>query len=247
MTAVWSVIIALAIGVVFLSLLVVGLLRSHAEIIRRLDSLGVRLDGDERGGAPIALSTTRAPRSSVPGLAGVSPDGEPLVLSPVVGEDPVLLAFLSTTCSSCTVFWEWFTSPTVEVEGQTYRVIVATLGADEESPTRALSLKRGTVDVVMSSSSWQDYEVPGAPYFALVDPLEKVVVGEGTAPTVEALKGFLRDSTGDRAWDRSRRVIDRTDKDRERMVDEELRRAGIYPGDPSLYPERQTGPDEERA
>jgi len=246
-TAMWSVIIALAIVVVFLSLLVVGLLRSHAEIIRRLDSLGVRLDSDEKGTAPITLSATKATRSSVPGLAGVSPEGEPLVVSPVVGEEPVLLAFLSTTCSSCTLFWEWFTSPTVEVEGQTYRVIVATLGADEESPTRALSLKQGTVDVVMSSSSWQDYEVPGAPYFALIDPVEKVVVGEGTAPTVEALQGFLRDSTGDRAWDRSRRVVDRTDQDRERMVDEELKRAGIYPGDPSLYPERQIEQDEGQA
>jgi hypothetical protein len=131
------------------------------------------------------------------------------------------------------LFWEWITGPFVEVEGRRYRVIVATLGSDEESPTRASALKNGDTEVVMSSSAWADYEVPGAPYFALVDPAEGRVIGEGSAPTIDALESFLADSSGDREWDRR----DRTDRDRETVVDEELRQAGIHPGDPRLYPE----------
>ena len=245
MTAVWSVVVGLALLVLFLSMLVVGLLRSHAEILRRLDKLGVRLDDDHQGSQDLMAVTPKPERSVVADIVGIDPNGEPVVVSPAIGADPTLLAFLSTSCSSCTLFWESIDSSSLSVGNVSYRVVVVTLGEGDESPTRASSLRRGSADVVMSSEAWKQYEVPGAPYFVLVDPVRGLVVGEGTSSTVDALHGFLTDSAGDFEWDQQRRSMpDRTDLDRERMIDEELRRAGLEPGDPRLYHDRSSDPDD---
>ena len=237
-TGVYASILGLVAVVLLLAVLCVALLRSHAEILRRLDRLGVRLD-DEASGAP--LTSTRLERRSVEGvgdIVGTSPGGDTVVASPLAGDDPVLVAFLSTTCSSCTMFWEAIDHTHLYLGDIRYRVIVVTLGPSEESPTRAQSLVSGGADVVMSSSAWESFNVPGAPYFTLVDPGSGEIIGEGSAATMSALETFLRDASGDRTWDRARnsRIVDRTDADRERMIDEELRRAGILPGDPSLFP-----------
>lgn len=235
MTAVYSVVIGLGIVVVFLLILLVGLMRSHADVLRKLDSLGVRLDGNPSPSSSIQLS----PRTQAVGerittteISGVTPDGDSVVVSLETGDKPTLIGFLSTTCSSCTVFWERFTSSVVELSSGLYRVVLVTLGPGEESPTRAASLRRGSADAIMSSSGWAAFEVPGAPYFALIN--DGQLLGEGTAATVEALEQFLHDASGDLSWDQ-KRGPDRTDRDRELLVDEELRAAGIEPGDHRLY------------
>lgn len=235
MSGVYAAVIGLTALVLLLAVLCVALLRSHAEILRHLDRLGIRLD-DTRSGAPLSMTRRSGGPTSGSQISGVTPAGEPLVISPTTGHDPVLLAFLSTTCSSCTVFWEGLDRPQMEIAGSRYRVLLVTLGAEEESPTRAGSLAKGDVEVVMSSQAWTDYQVPGAPYFVLIDPDDGAVVGEGSASTFEALTTFLSDAAGDRHWDAERSFADGTDSDRERMIDEELRRAGIHPGHPSLHP-----------
>ncbi len=245
MTAVWSVTIGLALLVVFLGMLVVGLLQSHAEILRRLDKLGVRLDDDSQGPRELASIGRKPIQTDVSDIVGVDTMGEPVVVSPLVGNDPTLIAFLSTTCSSCTVFWESFDRSHVTFGDRRYRVVVVTLGEGEESPTRANGLRKGSAEVVMSSDAWSQYEVPGAPYFVLIDPSQSAVIGEGTSSTVDALKGFLADSAGDLEWDQTRASLpDRTDQDREAMIDEELRRAGLEPGDPRLYHGREHDHDD---
>lgn len=231
MTMVYSVVIGLALLVVFLALLVVGLLRTQGEILRILNQLGVRLD-EADSSDPITLSSSR--REAANEIVGVTPEGDPVVTSVVSGTDPVLLAFLSTTCTSCSEFWDAIAADEMMLHNARYRVLVVTLGPDEESPTRAIKLKRGTVDVVMSSDAWARFEVPGAPYFAVVDPTSGQVIGEGSAANMAALTTFLGDAAGDQRWDREARS-DRTDRDREEIVDAELRRAGLLPGDPRLY------------
>lgn len=240
MTMVYSVVIGLALLVALLALLVVGLLRTQAEILRTLNQLGVHLDESDSS-APITLSANR--KDAAGEVVGVTPEGDPVVTSIVSGPDPVLLAFLSTTCSSCTEFWEAFDSDAMMLHNARYRVVVVTLGPDEESPTRAMKMKRGDVVVVMSSDAWARFEVPGAPYFAVVDPTSGQVVGEGSAANMTALTTFLGDAAGDQRWDRETRS-DRTDRDREEIVDAELRRAGLLPGDPRLYhePDAKDGP-----
>ncbi|MGF1617325.1 MAG: hypothetical protein ACFCU2_05890, partial [Acidimicrobiia bacterium] len=73
-----------------------------------------------------------------------------------------------------------------------------------------------------------------------VDTETQQVIGEGTAVDMSALSTFLSDAAGDRRWDQSN-LSDRTDADRERIIDDELRRAGLHPGDPRLYHDRRDG------
>ena len=240
MTAVYSILIAMAVVILLLGIVVVGLLRNHAEVLRRLDRLGVRLDDadrpDHQHDSTLALRSgpTTNGSASVSDLVGVTPEGEPATVSSSIGDDPLLLAFLSTSCTSCTNFWERFEAPASLIGRTRFRVAVVTLGPEEESPTRAIGLRRGTADVLMSSSAWSDYAVPGAPYFVVIDPRAGEVIGEGTAATFPALEEFLLDASNDREWDRAR-ARDRTDADREMMIDHDLREAGISPNDPRLY------------
>lgn len=238
MTAVYALVIALAVIVLLLGMLVVGLLRSHADILRRLESVGAGLEG-AGGTAGHESQITLTRREATPAVerrvTGVTPDGDPVVISLGSGTDPTLVAFLSTTCSTCTPFWEGLQSSQMFFGGHRHRVLVMTLGESEESPTRAQSLANPAVDVVMSSSGWSDFEVPGAPYFVLLEPGTSRIIGEGSAMTFESLEEFLSDATNDQKWD-----LDTSNRleSEESRIDVELRRAGILPGDPRLYPAR---------
>jgi hypothetical protein len=58
-----------------------------------------------------------------------------------------------------------------------------------EDLQRAAGLARsGSLPVVMSSEAWDDYEVPGSPYFLLVDGTPATVVAEGEASTWDAVQ-----------------------------------------------------------
>jgi hypothetical protein len=226
-----AVVLALAVAIAFLAVLVVGLLRSHAEILRKLESLGVGVGSGGTDGHRTDLARVAPVDAQIGDISGLTPEGEMAALSPSLGGDPTLVAFLSTSCSSCTLFWEAFDGSTRYFGDVRHRVVIVTLGAEEESPTRASSLRRGQADVIMSSEAWSEFEVPGAPYFVLVDG-ERGVIGEGSAQTYEALEEFLTDSSNDARWDSQHSA-----GGEESRIDRDLRDAGIEPGDPRLYPE----------
>ena len=227
-----------AVALVLLSVLVVGLLRSHAEILRRLHELGAGLDesADNAGAGPrpVQLSppSPRTTGAGAPELVGVTPNDEAVALSPGIGAGrDTLLAFLTTGCTSCMPFWEWIAeSPSTPTGG---RVVVVTRGPGDESVGSARNLSRGgRVDVVMSSEAWDAYGVPGAPYFVQVDGRTGRVSGEGTAKTWDQVQQLLtRAATDDDGpagpWS--------SDAEREVRIDRELENAGILPGDPRLY------------
>ena len=115
-----------------LGLLVVGLLRSHAEILRALHALGVDLDPNAVDLRPAAAAGVVRQRSTEPGaprpatdLVGVAPDGSAVSIA-VEGTDRFsLLAFLTGTCSSCFAFWEAFGDDReVAIPGDAWLVIV---------------------------------------------------------------------------------------------------------------------------
>ena len=233
MTVVYSLVIGLALLVVLLGILVAGLLRSHADILRRLETMGSGIGADEQGHGQLTL--TKKPEAVMHHLVeGISPDGEPIVMSLGTGDDPTLVAFLSTTCSTCTPFWDGLESSVMYFGGRRHRVVAVTLGESEESPTRAKSMANPGLDVVMSSQTWADFEVPGAPYFALIEAGSNRVIGEGTAMTFPSLEEFLTDATNDQEWDLGRESFVDSEESR---IDADLKRAGIHPGDPRLYPE----------
>ncbi len=217
--------------VAVLTLLVAGLLRSHAEILRRLHALGAGLDLDD----PVAgsgTSTTRPVdlRASEAGfvtavdLAGSGLRDDALHV-PVVGvAHRTLIAFLSSGCLTCQTFWEAF----ADVRGlglpDDVRLVVVTKDGAEESTSVLRRLAPAGVPVVMSSAGWADYQVPGSPYFVLVDGTEGRVRGEGTGAHWDQVKNLLRQADDDAS-----------DSSREVRIDRELLAHGIAPGDPSLY------------
>src|SRR5262249_45668014 len=159
----------LAVAVGLLTLLVAGLLRSHAEILRALQTVGVSLDPDapdppsptgltspERGGAAPAVD-----------VSGVDPSGAPVTFAVAGVEHRTLLAFLSSTCLTCRGFWDAFADRRLSVPAGA-RLLVVTKGQEAESTSTIRKLAPAGVHTVLSSTAWADYRIPGAPYFVLL-------------------------------------------------------------------------------
>jgi hypothetical protein len=198
---------------VLLVVLVAALLRSHAEILRRLGP-----EGAERPGLPDPPAAARR-EASAPEIAGVTPTGDAVKLS--LGGGPTLLAFLSTGCTSCGRFWDTLGEHPLPDGVQP---MIVTRGVDREQRSKLRSIAPAAVPVVMSSEAWQDYAVPGSPYFVLVEDGE--IRGEGVATTWDALTSLLGDAV-----------------EEQRGVEERLAAAGIGPDHPSLYSEWSAAPD----
>jgi hypothetical protein len=208
---------------VLLIVLVAALLRSHAEILRRL--------GPDDGRARDATQIVPPPEgiraeSPAPELAGVTPSGDAVKLS-FEAAGPTLIAFLTTGCTTCAGFWQTLGDrralPRV-------RNVIVTRGADREQRSKLRSLAPAGVPVLMSSEAWTDYAVPGSPYFVLVDAGE--VRGEGVATTWQALASLVGDAIEEQAEaDRGGGAAAR-----HRRIDETFAAAGIGPDHPSLYP-----------
>jgi hypothetical protein len=218
---------------VLLVVLVAGLLRSHAEILRRLGPAGTGgIDGAGIAPAgPERAASRRDPGVPAPDLAGATPTGDAIKLSFATATgDPVLLAFLSSGCTTCQRFWEGLGDRRLPGD---LRLVVVAHDASRESPTRLRALASPGVPVVMSSTAYEEYGVPGSPYFVLVDG---GVRGEGVATTWTALDSLLRDAIGDSNQETAGRRSDR--------IEERLAAAGVTAGDPSLYPGGRGAPAE---
>jgi hypothetical protein len=241
---------------VLLAVLVVGLLRSHAAILRRLHELGVGVadpGGDDRSPVRVLAGVPEPvdrPSSVAHDLSGRGL-GEDVVALRVVGAPhDTLLAFLSSGCLTCGRFWEAFADRrTLHLPPGT-RLVVVTKDPAEESPSRLAELAAPGLDVVMSSRAWNAYSVPGSPYFVYVEGRTGRVRGEGTGTTWEQVAGLLAQATGDLTFTAgptaARRPKTGGDAEREARIDRELMAAGIFPGDPTLF-EVSPPPPEERA
>jgi hypothetical protein len=234
-----AILIIEAVALLFLGVLVVGLLRSHAEILRRLHEMGEGI-GDI-GGGPGELSGAPARRPSEhqgttggPGhdLSGQTLDGEAVEIGLVGAPTNTLLAFLSATCYTCEPFWEALAGD-VDVPGGA-RVIAVVQEADSAPRLRKLAGQH--LLVVASDRAWVDYEVPGSPHFVYVDGPAGQVVGEGTAATWPQIRDLLDQATAGAATMPTDRMP--AGRDNPQRIDLELATAGIGPGDPSLYPDR---------
>jgi len=233
--------VLLAVVVALLGVLVAGLLRSHAEILRALHELGVSLDPEEPGPPRHGVEVPRRGEHTrmATDLVGVSPDGDAVSVSVVGVEHPTLVAFLTSGCSTCAEFWSALDDVRRRRVPGDARLVVATKGPEAESPGRLRKFAPSDVPVVMSSPAWDDFDVPVAPYFAYIDGPSGAVVGEGAASTWEHLQSMLEQALADAGMPTGRRRHRRgsSNRDREARADAELRRSGIEPGDPSLYPQ----------
>ena len=234
--------------VVLLAVLVAGLLRSHADILRALHSLGAGV-GDPSGrpsgplpadgSQPLTMGPALAPNrhsTSVYDVVGVTPEGDALSVSATAGPGSALLVFLSSGCTTCGAIWRSLLAGAGPTMPAGLRVVVVTKGPELESASEVRRLAPPGTTVIMSSEAWSDYEVPGSPFFVLLDATSGRRMGEGVANHLSQVVELVERA---RADERSPVGRDRTHLDgpaREAENDRVLRQAGILPGDPSLYP-----------
>jgi hypothetical protein len=228
-TAMTAVVVGLALVVAVLGVLVAGLLRSHAEILKALHELGAGLELDRAGEGPVPVTIEgvvppRAAGSAAPeSLVGVTLDGESVAYSLQGGA--TLLAFLSSGCTTCQAFWSAFGTAAPEVPADT-RLLVVVRDLDEESESELRARRPATVPVVASTAGWDGLDVPGSPYFVLVR--DGRVVGEGSGASWPQVLTLLGQASAD-AELRGNGAV------RESRDNSALRAAGIEPGHPSLY------------
>lgn len=220
-----ALVVALAVVVGLLAVLVAGLLRSHADILRALHELGVGLE--EHGppaprrrprasaaeGRPTHTTVGEAPEiRTQPGvpeprtdatsravdIAGATPDGGVARIGVVGVPNSTLVAFLSTGCLTCADFWRAFAAEgDLGLPGVDTRLVVVTRGPTDESTSAVRELAPPRITTVMSTDAWEDYGVPVSPYFLLVDGPSGSVVGEGAAHTWEQVSTLLSKAVAD--------------------------------------------------
>jgi hypothetical protein len=218
-----------AVVIVLLAVLVAGLLRSHAEILRALHRLGA--GEDQAATVELTASPRRVQDFGPPPLAAISgpnPRGGATAVSLRDSRGHTLLAFLSTTCSSCQPFWNELAAGAELPAG--VRPVVVTKSPGEESPSEIARLSPPGVMTVMSSEAWDAFRVPATPYFVLVDAARGWVAGEGSAASWKRLGQMVTTALGDGAH-----PLNLSTAGRAADVDEELYAAGITPGDPRLF------------
>jgi len=267
--------VVVVVAVALLGFLVAGLLRSNAELTRSMHQMGFDLGPSGPGGpggpgphgrgaaggvttaVPLHAGSSAGGTSSrrptparpdvadIASLAGLTPSGDSVSLAVGdVGHD-TLVAFLTSGCQTCRTMWDSFRGDVTDVPGGA-RLVVVTRGSEAESPGAVAELAGPRLPVVMSTSSWEHYDVPYAPYFIYVSGPAGRITGEGVASTWEQVKTLLANAVADRVTSPAAPPgvieVDRSwaragaDAEREARIDRDLSAAGIGPGDPRLYP-----------
>lgn len=205
LVAVETVVLAL------LALVLIGLLRSHAEILRRLPDVANGPDrhedadlspesmaADDDPARPRMTTHLPGPRGTsgpVVDIVGSTLDGTQLSISPA--KTDTLVAFLSSGCLTCKTFWDGLRPDAREPLPQDIRLLVVVKDREMESPSRLRDLAPPDIPVVMSSQAWTDYDVAMSPYFLFVGAASGTVRSEGSASSWDQVRSLLRDSIED--------------------------------------------------
>jgi len=115
-----------------------------------------------------------------PDIAGTDPAGAPVSIRMDEFADAVLLAFLHLKCQGCEEFWRGFGDNSRAELPPGTSVAIVTKGPASVTPheIRRAAAGIGRIPVIMSEEAWTDYRVLGYPFFVLVDPATRTVVGE---------------------------------------------------------------------
>jgi hypothetical protein len=163
--------------------------------------------------------------------------GEIVSVRTVGVEHDTVLAFLSSGCEGCVGFWHELAAGGVDFGPA--RLLVVAKDAAEESTSALAGLCPPGVDLLLSSQAWADFDVPGSPYVVVADGHTGRIKGEGSGTSFSQVGALIAQSTADA---RARVRKPAADRDREVDVDRMLLRAGIGPGDASLYPNQSERP-----
>jgi hypothetical protein len=207
-------------------LFVVALLRSHAEILRRLAAVEGGTPTSAPAPMPAPAGSVRAPVD----LVGQTPAGDSVKLAFGPGSARTLLAFLSSGCVACEPLWAGLHDGSPGPPRT--RLVVVTKGPDRESAARLAALAPPAQEVVMSTRAWEEFAVPVTPHFVLLDG-DGRIAGRGSAGSWQQILTLLQDAAADSkpASGSSARAA---------RAEAALAAAGVTEGDPSLYPTRTT-------
>ena len=233
MTVVVAVLgVLLAVALLF----IVALLRSHAEILRRLAAVESALDEGRpaRELPPLGSAPASAPAGGIAtDIDGQTLAGESASVRFGSKTQPTLLAFMGTGCQVCAPLWHELHGDGVPTPAGAHLVVV-TKGPERERLARLLELAPADADVVMSTRAWSDFSVTATPHFVLVR--DGRIAGRGSATSWAQITGFLNDAADDDRLHRARALG--TDARAER-AEQALADAGIGPEHPSLYPSQE--------
>ena len=174
--------------------LVAGLLRSHAEILKTLHARGSGEDVGSHNGDSQETDVVPANTDAHP-IHGASLARESVELRPIDEERGLLLAFLTSGCSACRTIWRDIEAGDENGHSLGVRVVAVAKDREEESVSRLKKLAPDWLPVVLSSSAWRDYQVPSSPYFVYVVSGE--IVGQGSAKTWANALEFVEDQIAD--------------------------------------------------
>jgi hypothetical protein len=205
-----SLVIVETIVLALLAVIVVSLLRSHAELLRRLPEPDEEHDHAHKHAAgargatlPADLPAPKRIVSRAHDVTGSTLDGDQVVVSAASGSD-TLFAFLSTGCLTCQGFWDGLQPGARQPLPGDARVVVVVKDPAFESPSRLAKLAPPDVPVIQSSAAWEDFGVQMSPYFCFVDGDTGAVRSEGAAMTWQQVSSLLTDALFDEAAARSR-------------------------------------------
>jgi hypothetical protein len=192
--------------VALLAFLVVGLLRSQGEILRRLGTpapsgsarqttaTGQSPDGRHRMSPDIPGPRSEA--TPVFDISGSTLSGDRVKISLATGVD-TLLAFLSSGCLPCQALWHGMRPDAWTPLPNDARLVVVTKDASFESPSKLRELSTPGVRVVMSTEAWDNYKIDGSPYFIYASGDGSGVLSEGSAISWDQVRSLLRDALAD--------------------------------------------------
>jgi hypothetical protein len=225
--------VVLAVTVVF----VVALLRSHAEILRRLAAIDDGVPATGPTGA-VGHAENHVAGGAVTDIVGETLAGDAVKLALGAGSPRTLLAFLSSGCAACGPLWAGLHDDRPPPLGA--RLIVVTKGPERESVSRLRALAPADREVVMSTAAWEFYSVPATPHFVLVEGNVGEILGRGSATSWQQIETLLMDSETDSEVHRARGTSQRAAR-----AEQALAAAGITAGHPSLYPSRDADPGDQ--
>ncbi len=191
---------------VLLVVVVTGLARSHSALSRRLAAL--------EGGRPV--------RGDEATLSGTGLGGEAFSVQLAGANQPWVLAFLSSGCTTCAVFWRAL-ADNRETIGRAH-VVIVTRGPATERRSEIARLAPAGVDVVMTDEAWGRFRVPGSPYFVVIDGPSGDVLAEGTATSWDEVASMITSTVSAQAPARPESATERAAR-----IHAELTAAGIEP------------------
>ena len=220
-----ALLVAVSVLLALVLVLVAGLLRSHAEILRRLHNLESDANGEE---LPVEESGPRRDGHALAAAVdGFSLDGDAVRVDFAPGAE-TLVAFLTSGCSVCRDLWAKLGALTTEGMAG-LRIVVVAKDRKLESVVKLRRLAPEHVSIVLSSAAWDECAVPASPYFVHIGK-DGEIAGEGVSSTWEGVRSLLSDARADIGAEAGADGGSRMQR-----AEAELVGAGLSPSDASLY------------